>query len=114
MINLLAATSWTDPGTGASLGDVNNLFNATPPGGAPNSPTNTVVSFFLGILIFAAIIIALFYLIWGGIDWITSEGNKQKVETARTKIFMSLIGLIIVFLTFFIINILLNFFRITL
>lgn len=33
------------------------------------------------------------FLIWGGIDWISSGGDKTKYEAARNKITHALIGL---------------------
>jgi hypothetical protein len=49
-------------------------------------------------------------LIWGGFDWITSEGDKQKVANARQRLAMAIIGLIVVFLSFMIVNIVSTFF----
>jgi len=50
------------------------------------------------------IIIAFFLLLWGGIKWITSGGEKTKVDSARKTITYTIIGLILVFLSFFIVN----------
>lgn len=62
-------------------------------------------------LIFAiAVIVALFYLIWGGFKWLTSGGDKQAVTSAREHIVAAIIGLVIIFLSYFILNILLGFF----
>ncbi|NCN45609.1 MAG: hypothetical protein COU63_03680 [Candidatus Pacebacteria bacterium CG10_big_fil_rev_8_21_14_0_10_36_11] len=47
-----------------------------------------------GIMVLAAIMVLLF-LIWGAIDWITSAGDKGKLEAARNKITNSLIGLVV-------------------
>lgn len=58
----------------------------------------------LTLILIIAVIIALFYLIWGGIKWVTSGGDKGAVETARNHIVAAIIGLIIVFLAFFIMN----------
>ena len=48
----------------------------------------------------AAIVIggalALAYMVWGAIDWISSEGDKQKLDGAKNKITHALIGLAIV------------------
>jgi hypothetical protein len=55
-------------------------------------------------------LLALFYLIWGGLSWITSEGDKQRLAQARTRIVFAIIGLIIVFLAYLIVNIVLGFF----
>lgn len=57
-----------------------------------------------------ATIIALAYLIWGGIKWIISQGDKQGVEGARNHIIAAIIGLVIIFLSYLIINIVLAFF----
>ena len=57
-----------------------------------------------------AAIIALGYLIWGGIKWIISQGDKQGVEDARNHIVAAIIGLVLIFLSYLIINIILNFF----
>ena len=48
----------------------------------------------LGIII--ALIIAFFFLIIGGIKWITSGGDKAQVEEARNQITNALIGVAIV------------------
>jgi hypothetical protein len=51
--------------------------------------------FFSNTLAFAIVIgllMAFGYLIWGGIDWIMSEGDKQKNESARNKITAALAG----------------------
>lgn len=58
----------------------------------------------LGLLISRAIAIALMlagilvfvYLVWGGIQWITSGGDKAKTEEARARITAALVGLAIV------------------
>lgn len=59
--------------------------------------------------IFAALI-ALAYLIWGGIKWITSGGEKSGVEGARNHIIAAIIGLVVIFLSYFIINVILYIF----
>ncbi|NCN06340.1 MAG: hypothetical protein GW946_00670 [Candidatus Pacebacteria bacterium] len=46
------------------------------------------------VMLIAALLI-LMYLIWGGIQWITSGGDKGKTEEARNKITSAVIGLII-------------------
>ncbi len=47
-----------------------------------------------------AIILAAFlvfaFLVWGGIQWITSGGDKTKTEEARNRITSALVGLAIV------------------
>lgn len=66
------------------------------------------------VVLIAAAIISLFFLIFGGIRWITSGGDKAKVEAARNTIVAAIIGLIIALLSFFIITIVLGFFGLSL
>ncbi|MCL5970204.1 MAG: pilin [Patescibacteria group bacterium] len=62
------------------------------------------------LLFVIAVLIALGFLIWGGIKWITSGGDKSGVESARNHIVAAIVGLVIVFLAFFIVNIVAGFF----
>lgn len=50
----------------------------------------------VSFLLLAAFILAFFYLILGGISWLTSGGDKGNIEAARNKILAAVIGLIIV------------------
>ncbi|MEN8253602.1 MAG: hypothetical protein ABFQ62_04475 [Patescibacteria group bacterium] len=54
-------------------------------------------------------LLVFMYLIWGGIDWITSGGDKTKTEGARNKITAAIIGLIILAAAWAILSIALNF-----
>lgn len=63
-----------------------------------------IVVFFIVL----AVIIALLYLLYGGIKWITSRGEKTEVEAARNHIIAAIIGLIVVFLAVFIVTIVLG------
>lgn len=69
-----------------------------------------IIQTIVTILLIAAVIIALFFLIWGGIRWITSGGDKGKVEEARKHIVAAIIGLIVAFLAYFILQVVLGFF----
>lgn len=50
----------------------------------------------LALLLIIAAIAAFIFLILGGIQWITSGGDKQGLEGARNKITNAVVGLIIV------------------
>lgn len=73
-----------------------------------------LISNVVTILFIVATLIALGFLIFGGIKWITSGGDKTGVETARNTIVAALVGLVIVFLSYFILRIIFGFFGITL
>lgn len=70
----------------------------------------TVISRIIVILLVGAAVIALFFLIWGGIRWILSGGDKSKVEAARGTIIAAIVGLVIAFLAFFILSIIFQLF----
>lgn len=80
-------------------------LNLVPPGrDLANLGINEVLSFVINAAFFVAAILALLYLIWGGINWITSGGDQEGVDAARKKIIAAIIGLIIVLLSYFILN----------
>ena len=54
-------------------------------------------------------LIALAFLVWGGLKWLLSQGEKQAVEEARNHIVAAIIGLIIIFLSYLIVNLVLGF-----
>lgn len=55
-------------------------------------------------------IFALIFMVWGGLKWVMSQGDKGAVEGARNQIVAALIGLIFVFLSYVFVNLFLNFF----
>ncbi len=63
----------------------------------------------IGIAIIIAAVLALIYLIWGGIQWITSGGDKTALETARGRITNAIVGLIVVVAAWAIFQFVLNF-----
>jgi hypothetical protein len=91
-------------------GDPTNII---PPSGIPTGGPSTlsnIISTGLNLAMVVAVIACLLMLILGGFNWITSEGDKQKVASARNRILFSVIGLIVVFASFMIINIIYAFF----
>jgi cytochrome bd-type quinol oxidase subunit 2 len=72
----------------AQLGEIE-----VPEGFASNF--GTIISSLLNLVMIIAAILVFLYLIMGGIEWITSGGDKGKTESARNKITAAIIGLII-------------------
>lgn len=62
--------------------------------GAP--AIGALISGLIGAFLIIAFILAFLYFLLGGFNWITSGGDKAKIETARNQITNALIGLIIV------------------
>lgn len=55
-----------------------------------------LISALVGVLLIISGLLAFFFLILGGIQWITSGGDKAGMEAARNKITHAIVGLIIV------------------
>lgn len=49
-------------------------------------------------------VVAIFLIIWAGFQYVTSSGDKEKVDAARKRLTYAIIGLIFIFMSFFIIN----------
>lgn len=56
-----------------------------------------IVSGLINLVMVLAALIFFFMLVWGGVKWVMSQGDKGNVETARNQITNALIGLAIVF-----------------
>lgn len=68
------------------------------------SGTGSLVNWAITLLFAVAVILTLIFILYGGLRWILSQGDKKGVEEARKTITYSIIGLLIVLLSFFIIN----------
>ena len=91
-------------------------INTCPPGDFSglctfaSSNFSTIVGKVITLLFIFAVVVALGFLIWGGIKWIISGGDKTAVEAARNTIVAAVVGLVIVFLSYFILNFITQFF----
>jgi hypothetical protein len=65
------------------------------------------------LLLIVATVATIFLLIIGGIQWMTSGGDKAAIEAARGRITAALVGLILVFITWAIILLIEQFLGIT-
>jgi ABC-type dipeptide/oligopeptide/nickel transport system permease subunit len=63
--------------------------------GAADGGFGTWVSSLMRVVMLAGVLVAFVFLILGAIEWITSGGDKGKVESARGKITNAVIGLIV-------------------
>lgn len=91
-----------------NVGQFSNLCNLQ--GDKLGSIIGAIVTFLLIIIA----VIALFFLIYGGLRWVTSGGDKGKVDDARKTVIAAIVGLVIAFLSFFILNVVLSFFGLSL
>ncbi len=73
------------------------------------SNIGNLISALLNLVMVIAAILVFLYLIWGGIEWITSGGDKSKTEGARNKITAAVIGLIVLAASYAILQLALHF-----
>lgn len=80
----------------------------TGPLNQPGKPQFTnlasIVTNALPIVFSIAGIILLLYLLWGGFDYLTSMGDPKKAESGRGKITNAIIGFIIIFAAFWLVQ----------
>lgn len=88
----------------AQNSDVQNAFGtvAPPPGmdfggNDPVGGFGMAIAFGIRLFIIIASLFLLIYLLWGAFDWITSGGEKERIQKAQNKITNAVIGLILVF-----------------
>ncbi|OGM10801.1 hypothetical protein A2Z22_02855 [Candidatus Woesebacteria bacterium RBG_16_34_12] len=77
-----------------------------------NLSFGTLISAGIQLVLVVAAIVFFFILVLGGIKWITSGGDKGNTEAARNQITAALVGLVIVFAAWAIIQIIEQFFNI--
>ena len=54
-----------------------------------------IISSFIGAGILIGALLAMMYMVWGGVQWVSSGGDKGKIDKAREKITQSVVGLAI-------------------
>jgi len=78
----------------------------------------TCIGNFISNMVSLGIVIAglavLLYLVWGGIEWITAGGDKNKTETAQKRLTNAIVGLAIVAASWALWKIVLYFFGVNL
>ncbi|OGK63086.1 hypothetical protein A2334_00420 [Candidatus Roizmanbacteria bacterium RIFOXYB2_FULL_38_10] len=87
--------------------DVRQIFGTVnaPPGSSfvgndPVQGVGNLITFFIQISLFVGGIATLIYLLWGAFDWIMSEGQKEKLQKAQSKMMNAVIGLLMIVVAF--------------
>lgn len=74
------------------------------PGGLNSAnPEQSIAYFFSWIIYFVFLVAGLFvgyFLLTGALNWITSNGDKEKIDKARKTMTSAVIGLVILFAVF--------------
>lgn len=84
--------------------DIDKVFGKiTPPpgseafGGDPIVALGKLLGTGVRLFLIVAGLFLLIYLLWGAFDWITSSGEKERVEKAQGKITNAIIGILLIF-----------------
>lgn len=91
--------------------------NIDPPKDIPQGGLDVVAKVFKNsytIMLILVIILSLIFIVLGAIQWISSGGDKTKLQSARGKITWAVGGLIISFVSFFIVTMIGYFFDVNL
>lgn len=67
---------------------------------------STFLSQLIALIYSVAAIVLIFMLLWGAFQWMTSGGDKEKIEAARNRIIHAIIGLILFAIAFAVIQVL--------
>ncbi|OGH19093.1 MAG: hypothetical protein A2868_00225 [Candidatus Levybacteria bacterium RIFCSPHIGHO2_01_FULL_40_15b] len=68
-----------------------------------------VVQNVINALVVVAGIVAVFMIIWAGYKFVMSEGDSEKISSARKTLIYAIVGLIFIFLSFFFLNVIAEF-----
>ena len=79
----------------------------TPSNVPSNVQPGNLVSAGVNIALIAGIILALVYLIYGGIFWLQSGGDKTKLDKARRTIIYAIVGIVVMAMSLLIVNVIL-------
>lgn len=79
---------------------VNNVFGTPvkPPGPTWTNPVegiSRIMVFSIRMALIIGVILVLFYLLWGALDWITGGGDQDKLDKARQKMTNAVLGIVI-------------------
>ncbi len=110
-ITALATTMMTSAGFLQFATSVYAVANFTPVAAPTGYADNagSLINFVLRLVLVIAALLVFLYLVLGGIEYITSGGEKGKTEAARNKITSAIVGLIILAASWAILNLALGF-----
>ena len=72
--------------------------------GGLNQTIVPLISTILNLLFMGGVILAVIFLLIGGIRYITSGGDPNKIHDARNTLMYSILGLVIILAAYFIVN----------
>lgn len=111
LLNKIAQSTLAAPAAAFALAATVNaqVTSVSAPQGYFNDIGEAINSVLTFVFVIAVLLVFL-YIVWGGITWITSGGDKGKTEEARNKITAAVVGLIILLASFAILQLVIRFF----
>lgn len=92
-------------------GPIEDIFGkvSPPPGGEafvdPAAGLGKLIGVSVNLFLIFAGLVMLIYMLWGGLDWILSTGEKEKLNKAQGKITNAAIGIFIIILALVLFNV---------
>lgn len=65
-----------------------------------------IISALIPYIFVVAGLILFGYLIWGGFEFLTSAGDPEKIKTAQSKLVSAIVGFVIIFASYWLVQIL--------
>lgn len=90
---------------GSAIGPNGNPDFTNTSSGDIRSNLATLATYVLNIVLLLSGILAVFFLIYSGIQYITSAGNPDRIKAARGGIINAIIGIIVIVAAYFIIKV---------
>lgn len=84
-------------------GSVVNPPSSVPKGGL--SFLEGVLKNALTIMVIIGIVVCLVVIVWSGLQWASSGGDKNKITQARSRLVWAIIGLLVIMISFFIVSV---------
>lgn len=103
MKNLFAAVDM-----GGVIGTINPPVDNELYTGDVNASLGKLISTGIQIFFFIAALATLLYMLLGAFDWITSNGEKEKIAKAQNKIQSSAIGLVLIVVVLVVFNVIMG------
>lgn len=68
----------------------------------------SLIQLAINLIFTIGVVLTVIFIIFSGIQWILSGGDKEKVQKARARLTYSIIGLLVIAGAFFIVNIIIT------
>ena len=111
LLYTIAVIIFSFPIVVAASGNPGAIIPDNPGGILPGAKTDTLEGTLLGFLkLFLQVVglIAVLFVIYGGFRYVTSNGNEKVTSAAKQTILNALIGLVVIILSYVIVNVVTN------